>query len=254
MSDLLVVIPTWDGEKGQRTMKQWEEKQAGDVEYAIVSPSSEEFRNGVLQGMAYGAQQLAELDPAPAGVVFSHDDVEMLEEGWDTTIVEFLDDHPQCGLVGLGGAKGLGSNDIYKVPYRFQQLVRLTFKSNMRDFHIHGTKLEKPERVAVLDGFFQAFSLRAYEEMGGWEEAVKDGMPPHHMYDAWAACRMKELGYEVWALPIKCHHRGGETAVTAAYHNWAKAHGWDEGDVSVHQKAHEVCYLRFRDVLPIRES
>ena len=85
-------------------------------------------------------------------------------------------------------------------------------------------------RVAVLDGFSLVFRREAYEQMGGWDDALTAGLT-YHCYDTWACCRMAELGLEVWSLPIECWHHAG--------------------DAEVHTKAHKVIYERFRSVLPL---
>ena len=203
---------------------------------------------GVLPAMDIGGASVFLEDTDIIG--FVHDDVEMLEWGWDERLWALFN-NPNIGLAGFGGAKGLGEDFIYQKPYELTQLVRKDFRSNMVGWKIHGSHETYITRVAVLDGFSQFFRYSAYKAMGGWAQAIKDGLPPHHMYDAWAACRMKELGLETWLLPLQCWHKGGMTATSAQYDTWLKTQGWNN-DSEVHAKAHEVIYNRFRNVLPLR--
>ena len=71
------------------------------------------------------------------------------------------------------------------------------------------------------------------------------------MYDAAMACLMAEKGWEVWMLPIPCHHAGGNTSTTPAYDAWLRSRGIN-GDAEVHEKAHRIIYERFRQILPLR--
>ena len=183
-------------------------------------------------------------------ILFLHDDVDVLDEDWEYQ-VEKVVRWSRVGMFGFGGAYGLGTEELYKRPYQLQQLARLEYVSNMKDAEAHGKRVEKVVEVAVLDGFALGFTREAYERMGGWEDAIKGGMPPFHMYDAWAACRMKEMGLKTFMVPVRCHHHGGRTSTSEQYQEWLRKEGWKD-DVKVHQAAHMVIYDRFRRVLPIK--
>ena len=182
-------------------------------------------------------------------LAFIHSDVEIYNDEWGFWVDRHFKLHPKCGLIGFGGALALGSPDIYKTPYNLMQLLRYNYYSQQSDHEIHGYLLTKPLQVAVLDGFAMIFRREAYEAMGGWEDAIKNGLT-FHCYDTWACCRMTELGWEVWVIPIYCWHRGGETSTSDAYNNWLASKG--TADHIVHESAHRVIYDRFRNVLPLR--
>ena len=186
-------------------------------------------------------------------LMYMHDDVEIMEAGWDQRIIDHFAANPKCGLLGFGGAKGLGLDCLYKVPYRLNDLARLDFLSNMKDWHIHGCHTLVPQQVAMLDGFCLVFRREFYDEMGGWQSAIDKGFPSHHCYDAYACCMARRLGWEVHLLPIRCHHRGGETATKGEYIEWLQTQGWKD-DSAVHASAHAVFYDEFRDLLPIRTN
>ena len=182
-------------------------------------------------------------------LAFIHSDVTDLEEYWQRKVELHFLAHPRCGLLGFGGALRLGSKDLYKRPYQLQQLARFSYFSAQRDWRVHGRLLERPMRVAVLDGFSLVFRREAYEQMGGWDDALTAGLT-YHCYDTWACCRMAELGLEVWSLPIECWHHGGGVSVQSDYIEWLYKQGI-AGDAEVHTKAHKVIYERFRSVLPL---
>ena len=74
----------------------------------------------------------------------------------------------------------------------------------------------------------------------------------HHLYDGLLGCYAKRIGYQVWFVPIKCHHFGGRTAAgDARYAAWAQQQ-IEGGDAGFWTKAHEIGYREFRDCLPIR--
>ena len=183
-------------------------------------------------------------------LAFIHSDVTIHDEDWQEQVVAHFKSHEKCGLVGFGGALGLGTRDIYRTPYRLQQLARIEYYSNQDDWEVHGRHLMEARRVTMLDGFALIFRRADYENAGGWEAALSLGLS-FHMYDFWACCRVHELGREVWALPVSCAHHGGGVSVSKEYDQWLRSQGID-GDSEIHRKAHEICYERFRNVLPWR--
>lgn len=240
------------------------------------------FALGVARALEDGADVIACL----------HDDLEINENGWDQDVREAFE-NPRVGLVGFGGARGLGSDDIYRTPYNPMQLARQDFVSNMRHAEAHGRRGLVPERVACLDGFSQigrrefweGYSYaRALADFGGvdgsgtnpvyikgnlseqeWEQNLFERMEAlgmvHHAYDACLGAFAARLGWEVWMLPVACHHFGGRTAVADnRYTDWARERfavtDWKgqhvEGDAACWTEAHRITYDQFRDVLPIR--
>jgi hypothetical protein len=202
---------------------------------------------------------LADRTPTPKVVeqylAFIHDDVEIDDPDVNqdkimSSMQRFFDDHPRCGMVGFGGATGLGTPDIYKRPYDYRQLARIRYMSNMTDAEAHGKRVTVPHQVAVLDGFCQIIRRTAYEDVGGWKAVLDMGIE-FHMYDFAMACLMYENEWEVWMLPVSCTHHGGRTSTTKEYDAWLRSRRID-GDLEVHQKAHKICYDRFRKILPLR--
>lgn len=178
-------------------------------------------------------------------LLYIHDDVHILERGWDSRLEVFLREHPKAGLVGFGGARGLGDPDLYRKPYVLTQLARRQFMSNMRDAEAHGARIDQPQRVATLDGFSLGCRRGFLDQLGGY-----NWWPyPHHSYDNGLACEAARHGWETWVLPIACHHHGGLTATRPAYtEGLAATFG---GDGEIHRLGHILLYERYRDVLPL---
>jgi GT2 family glycosyltransferase len=185
-------------------------------------------------------------------LAFVHDDVKVhADSAWmNSMLEEFFKSNPKCGMVGFGGATGLGTPDLYKRPYKLEQLARIRFMSNMTDAEAHGKRVTVPHQVAVLDGFCQIIRREAYEDVGGWQAVLDLGIQ-FHMYDAAMALLLAEKEWEVWMLPIPCTHHGGRTSCSPEYDAWLRSQGID-GDSEVHQKAHKIIYNRFRKILPLK--
>jgi len=171
------------------------------------------------------------------------------------------------GLVGFGGAIGLGTDAIYQEAYDPMQLARIGFRSNLVDAENHGTRSLVPEMVVCLDGFSQigrhafftglkehewntrSLSRRAPERP--WQTLQRLGIV-HHFYDGALGCLARRAGWQVRYLPVRCRHYGGQTAVgDPGYQRWANT-AIDGGDRGFWEKSHRVGYDTFRDVLPLR--
>jgi len=272
---LCVVTATSDPERAKSCVESW-----GDVPLIIVvngrpwHPSDAEatglqatwitaptylgtvpaFNLGVQKALEQGYQILACL----------HDDLEILDPDWAKKVITHFRRHPNCGLAGFGGAIGLGDADIYQKPYEPVQLARIGFRSNLKDAEVHGMRSLLPEQVAALDGFSQ---IGRREFFAGWarmpDATLNNKRAPvwamlealgvtHHFYDGMLGCFAKRLGWETWYLPIPCHHYGGRTAVgDRGYQAWAEQQSVG-GDHGFWERAHQIGYETFRDVLPIR--
>ena len=179
-------------------------------------------------------------------IAFIHDDVEIFEDGWDAAVLEEFN-RPNVGVVGFGGATGLGSPDIYKVPYQLQQLARYGYASNDTDWKTHGGHFTGSREVAVLDGFCLIVRRELLDKCGGWPVTKM----LFHNYDFYLCAIARRMGYKVRQIGVHCHHSGGLTSTTANYNNWImREHG--RTDSEEHSRAHTFCWEEFRDVLPIR--
>lgn len=178
-------------------------------------------------------------------LAYLHDDVTCREDGWDLRVLKEFEDET-VGVAGFGGGLQHGSNDIYKTPYRLQQLARSYYFSNVDDAEVHGRRSSGVFDVAVVDGFALVVRRSLLELIGGWPV---DRYPPHHNYDYWICCMAHRHAYRVRFVGVRCHHHGGRTAVSKEYHQWAKTTRWGS-DAGMHEAGHRLIYDDFRDVLP----
>lgn len=279
---LTIVTATTDPIRAEACIQSWDDLAAGDLRIIIVvngrpwSPGENRtelqatwiclpnyvgtvpaFKAGVDHALLAGGDVIACL----------HDDFRIGEANWDRKVLKHFERYPNCGLAGFGGAKGLGSEQIYQEPYNPMQLARIGFRSNLVDAEIHGYRSLLPEKVACLDGFSQigrqAFWLGyvghgpigAETQFTGlrrpWNVLADLGMV-HHFYDGALGCLAKRQGWDVWYLPLYGQHYGGRTAVgDTGYVAWAGSQ-ISEGDHGFWKAAHRAGYEAFRDVLPLR--
>lgn len=274
MSKLVVVTASTNLERARKCMESW-----GNVPIicvlngakpdpkATLSPPdgtliiSEEYL-GTVPAFKAGVDYALEHTDAEV-IAALHDDLELLDAQWAEKVLRRFDQQPAVGLLGFGGAVGLGDADIYQKPYQPVQLARIGFRSNLVDAEVHGGRSLLAERVACLDGFSQigrrdfwegwAYSLDGEEPRNArpWAELQELGLV-HHFQDGALACVATRYGWQVWYEPIRCRHYGGQTAVgDQGYQQWAasKVAGGDHG---FWEAAHKTGYEAFKDVLPIR--
>lgn len=211
-----------------------------DIKDLRVSSSNENI------GAVGGLQALYDLslktDCSILGMI--HDDVDILESGWDHKVTKFFQDRPKCGLMGWFGATRLGDADLYKTPYRLQQLARGGGRSMMTEAEVHGMRSDEPCKVATIDGFSMFARREFLEQISGWSWWPKD--LPFHSYDNALALMAKRMGWETWYQPMTCKHWGGQTSTSV---DFVKQFGRSEGEI--HSAGHEWLYEEFKDVLPL---
>lgn len=292
MPRLAIVSATLDYPRMEGCFRSWVEMATGTLEIYLVAQGHTErdwecFAHiggtkvygyhhrqilGVVPAFALGVQRALQ-DGAEIIACF-HDDLLIEQEGWDQQVINLFRACPRAGLCGFGGATGLGHDQLYDVPYHPMSLARQHFGSNMRDAELHGVRWEAAQPVACLDGFSQIGTCafwqgrpqhRGEDPAGNTINNLFAQMQHlgviHHFYDGMLGCFAKRLGYQVWYLPIACHHSGGATAVgDKRYQKWANAQPITRdsrghmagGDQGFWLKAHQVGYDEFKDVLPIR--
>jgi len=193
-------------------------------------------RQGMLTAYRHGLAMTKNYDI----VAFVHDDLRVDQSSnWVHRILcEFED--PAVGLVGLGGARGHGSPELYKVDYEYHQLARRDFMSNMMDAETHGRRIAEVEEAAVLDGFALIVRRGILDKSHSW---FADTPISYIAYDYALSCLTRRLGYRIRVIGIPCHHYGGRSFVKLGLgqgpEHWAQF-----------LAAHEYIYQEFRDVLP----
>lgn len=178
-------------------------------------------------------------------LAYIHDDVTIHEQSWQTRVeTEFAD--PRVAIVGLGGANGLGVDDIYKTPYQLQQLQRIDYYSNQSDWEIHGKHETGSRQVATVDGFCMVIRTAFLNEIGGWTWMKTN----FHNYDNAMCLMAARRGWKVRIVGVECTHHGGGTSTSAEYMEWCRKNFTTPE--REHEAPHEWLYSEFRDMLPLR--
>jgi GT2 family glycosyltransferase len=177
-------------------------------------------------------------------IIYFHDDVTVHDADWLERTLEPFED-PDVVAVGYGGAVGLGNRDLYRKPYRIQNMARIGYQSNQTDWQTHGGHLIEPSYVAVLDAFCMAVRRDWLVRRGCWP--MKN--LTHHCLDLWLACEAARDRKRIVAVPVSVTHHGGGSSIKPVYAEAA----WLQGGTlaSDHQRPHDWLWNEYRDVLPL---
>jgi GT2 family glycosyltransferase len=177
-------------------------------------------------------------------LILVHDDVTIHDADWlERVMAEFT---PGVVAVGLGGALALGHPDLYKKPYRLNDLARYGYRSNQTDWQTHGEQETRSCRVAVLDAFFMAVRRDWLMARGGWPVSHLT----HHCLDTWLACEAAKDGKEIRMVGVSVSHHGGGSSTKPTYREakWLQGHSMEED----HRLPHRWIYETYRGVLPFQ--
>lgn len=178
-------------------------------------------------------------------LVYAHDDVLIMDPEWISKIdAVFIGE--DVAAVGLGGATGLGNDDLYRKPFNIWNMARSGYCSNQEDAETHGARLTGFKRVAVLDAFFMAIRRDFLLSIGGWPVQHLT----HHCLDLWLACEAARHNKKLWMAGIKCNHYGGGSSIKQSYQQakWLQGGSTDMDHLIPHTWLHK----NYRDVLPIK--
>lgn len=267
-----IVTATTDINRAERYIASWLKTAAYTTPMIhIVQNGGDLLYLGSVEAFRQGVDTVLGWDDPPDIIACFHDDLLIREPGWDARIHGLFHVHPTAGLCGFGGARGLGTEDLYRTPYDPMQLARVGFRSNLVDAETHGERSLLAERVACLDGFSQVGRREFWEGLPApgacgsdwrdgdrvpaysrpWSYLAELGLV-HHFYDGALGCIARRMEWDTWYLPVYCEHHGGQTAVLdQGYHAWA-AGQVEDGDQGFWRTSHRIGYDAFRDVLPLR--
>lgn len=208
-------------------------------------PQAITYWDSPMRGPVHRMQEVYEVyklvTNPPEWLIFVHNDVEI--KTIDLTYIG-LDFPANCAVIGLGGATGIGTPDIYKTPYSINQLIRQNYSSNQTDWAVHGTRETDTKKVAVIDGFFMAIRWKFLEEIGGFNWMKTR----FHCYDTALCLEAYRRGWEVWMTGLECTHHGGGTSTKKEYVDWCEAQGTTPA--LEHSQPHLWLFDRYRDLLP----
>lgn len=202
--------------------------------------ASKPYRVYCVAGMkVVPAYQTIYEDTTEEIIAFLHDDLVIHEVGWDLRVLKEFEDE-SVGMVGFGCGRGHGRPELYKVPYRLQDLARQDFISNMDDAEMHGRRFKGECDVAVCDGF-AVFVRRLILDTWDIGNFYHFGFPQNVPvgYFMWAenlACEVRRQGKRIRCVGVSCKHIGGRTSVRGVTENY--------------EQEHEYFYEHNRDVMP----
>lgn len=184
------------------------------------------------------------LMPNPPQILcYIHSDVVIHEDHWLQRVEKEFQD-PRVAIVGFGGATGIGLPNLYKEPYRIENLIRHNYASNQSDWQVHGTRETGSKDVAVVDGFAMCVRTEFLKQIGGWTQVAVN----FHTYDLWMSLLAIRHGWKVRMVGISVTHNGGGTSTSPQYKKWCEDHGTDMG--REHAEPHVRFAREFVDVLP----
>lgn len=166
---------------------------------------------GVLASM-----QLAYSESKGDVIAILHNDVYVLDHGWNMDVTNEFEDDPKLGLAGFLGAEGCGANG-----------GRMNTVSNLLEAEIHGNRVEGVRKVAIFDGLALIARREMLDQVGGFDQ----GYTYHHFYDRDISLASFFGGWTNKMIGIYCHHRSGVTANRPEYGKWiAEKMGTKEGE------------------------
>lgn len=212
-------------------------------EWGLGLKNKQIIRNEVNAGVLGSMQQAYEHTTGDY-ILYTHNDVEMFEQGWDTKLKQTLEGinagQPKgVGVAGFFGAKGIGVPPLYQAPYQMQQLIRVENVSNchrMPSGHGHRPVNGEWEKVAVMDGFSLCVSRKFLNEQNGFDL----NLPPHHMYDNHTCLQAIDRRYLNIVVPMDAFHHGGQTDVKE---NWNTPFGKSKAEI--HAEAHYPYFYNY---------
>ena len=250
-----VVTATVNRARAAPCLESWRLHATEPFPLVIVDNGGAEPYLGPVAAFRVGVEQLLREHPACDVVACFHDDLVILDRWWDQAVLACFRDHPRVGLASFDGATALGDDALYHTPYNPDQLARRPVATPQpqpivapADFCVIG-------RRAFWSGFHEAEwrTKQSRRKVYPRPWAIVDDLAIiDHFYDAALGCLARRGGWQVWYLPVRTRHLGGQTTVhDPGYVHWADEE-IEGGDRGFWEAAHRIGYDTFKDVLPLR--
>jgi hypothetical protein len=136
-------------------------------------------------------------------IMFVHHDVDLCYDSWLLDAENILDGIGKFGVAGVAGMSENGRT----LAERGRNIITNHEDHRVWDF---GHLIERPEIVQTLDGCLIIVPKSVFKSLK-FDEKTCDNW---HLYDVDYCLSCKELGYEVYVIPLSIYHRS-----TGAWHN-----------------------------------
>lgn len=194
-------------------------------------------------------------------VFYIHSDVLIHEKGWVAQLSKAFEEDPILGLVGIFGARGIGTDGG-----RMYSMSNMQGKEwggcechSIAAYH-HGELIDTLRPSVILDGVGMAWRRETLKKLVDNTDAFAEWRAPHHFYDKILSLKTIENGYRVATIPLAFDHYSGATANRSEIYkktmgDWLKAHNapYTEGseDEGIYQLAEKQMFDEYGKKFPI---
>jgi GT2 family glycosyltransferase len=172
-------------------------------------------------------------------IAILHNDLYVLQEGWDSIVKYYFEQSPKLGLAGFLGAQGIHQNG-----------GRMNTVSNLLEAEIHGMRISEPMLVSHFDGMALIGRREMFEKVGGFDQ----NYIYHHFYDRDISLASHYAGYDNLLIPVFSHHRSGVTANRAQYQTWIDGKMGTQGftgDKASYDASERYFFTKWAGKLPV---
>jgi glycosyltransferase involved in cell wall biosynthesis len=140
-------------------------------------------------------------------IVFMHEDVWMMEHGWDTVLLKKFRDLPEAQILGVAGSSLLVEKPwplwyAAGIPHTFGKVVHLIEKSNDFFLALYNDR-DGDQEVTVVDGLWFAARKSFFEKCSFDEQTF----PAFHFYDLDICMQALEFGKNYATTDIRVLHK-----------------------------------------------
>lgn len=195
-------------------------------------PRFQLLHNKDNSGFPTACNQGLKFSSAPV-VAFLHNDLIMLERGWDQRVLRAFD-HPKVGLAGFCAA------NIAEADGGRSDVI-----SNLYDAERHGRRFVGDHPTLLFDSLSLIGRRTFLNQVGGLDE----GYGPCHFADKDLSMASLTLGWTNYFIGVFCLHLGGTTSTSEGYQLWAKSKG---GDMAIFTAGKDRYLEKWGSLLPCR--
>jgi|Deesub1362A_J573_1020465.scaffolds.fasta_scaffold02663_2 GT2 family glycosyltransferase len=176
------------------------ENQTARYELILIDNTDNKFKSAT-KALNYGGKKAK-----GKYIMFVHQDVRFSSNTWLKDAVNMLNSLPDVGIAGVAGKRDIRgfiesrriiSNIVHGIPPKFAGNI----------------KIHNPEKVQTLDECLFVIPKRVFDMLQFDEENIDTW----HLYAVDYALSVKKLGFNVYVLPLKIHHRSTGDPIPTDY-------------------------------------